>query len=159
MFRPLSVILVLVGGSVAAEPLADMQGTWRGSGFARETSDGPKEAVRCRINNAYADGTLVVKGQCVVPGRKIALSGEMKGKSGSDAVTGFWFNPDGLGSTRISGVQRDDLVAFTFSAKDPKTGENASQNVEWRVGPDNLRLRSSDRADPSIMMSDVSFTR
>lgn len=159
MFRPLSVVFVLTGGSAAAEPLADMQGTWRGSGFARETSDGPKEAVRCRIRNVFSDGKLVVSGQCVVPGRKIALAGEMKGKSGSDAVTGFWFNPDGLGSTRISGVQRDDLVAFTFSAKDPKTGVSVSQNVEWRVGPDSLRLRSSDRADPSIMMSDVRFTR
>ncbi|MEP5154933.1 hypothetical protein [Planktotalea sp.] len=159
MRRVLIASLLLSGGAVVAEPLAHMQGAWRGSGFARETPSGPKEAVRCRINNAFADGTLVVKGQCVVPGRKIALSGEMKGKSGSDTLTGFWFNPDGLGSTRISGVQRDDLVAFTFSAKDPKTGELVSQNVEWRVEAESLRLRSTDRADPSVLMSDVSFTR
>ncbi len=92
-------------------------------------------------------------------GQKITLSGEIRGKSGSDKISGHWFNPDGLGSVRISGVRRGDVVAFTFKAKDPETGDALAQNVEWRVGTDSLRLRATDRADAGIMLSDLTFAR
>jgi hypothetical protein len=157
MVRAVAVVFAALCGPALAEPLADMQGAWSGSGWARETPEGPKEAVRCRLKNIFSAGALTVSGRCVVPGRKITLAGEIKGKAGSENVTGHWFNPDGLGSTRISGVQSDDLVAFTFRAKDPETGTNIAQNVEWRVTGDGMRLRATDRADPSIMMSHITF--
>lgn len=161
MFRVLAVVFAVLCNSAVAGPLVDMQGAWSGSGWARETPAGPKEAVRCRLENTYDTRalTLTVSGRCVVPGRKIALAGEIKGKSGSEQITGHWFNPDGLGSVRISGVQRGDVVAFTFRAKDPKSGHDIAQNVEWRVTAVGLHWRSSDRADPSVMISDITFER
>ena len=157
MIRAVAVLAVL-GSPALSEPLADMHGTWRGSGWARETPDGPKETLRCRMSNSYASGALTVSGRCVIAGRKIALAGEIKGKSGSDKITGHWFNPGGLGSARISGLQGADVVAYTFRAKDPETGTDLAQNVEWRVQADRMRLRATDRANPSIMMSDIIFT-
>ncbi|MGB7316638.1 MAG: hypothetical protein WBC85_01590 [Planktotalea sp.] len=161
MFKALTVLLGLTGAPVMADALADMQGTWSGSGWAREAASGPKEAVRCRIKNSYDEGAraLSVSGRCVVPGRKIALAGEIKGNGGSAQISGHWFNPDGLGSVRISGLQQADLIAFTFRAKDPETGAVIAQNVEWRVSAQGLHLRATDRADPGVKMSDIAFTR
>lgn len=144
-----------------AEPLADMDGTWRGSGWARETQQGPKETIRCQITNSYDSAalTLTVSGQCVVPGRRLTISGTLLGSEGVERITGRWSNPDGIGSTRIVGIQRDSIVAFNFNATDPATGRNLAQNVEWRVSDGTLRLRSTDRSDPRIMMSDITFGR
>lgn len=157
MLRVLAAVLTAFGGPMVAEPLSEMQGAWSGSGWARETTTGPKEAVRCRLKNTYEAGALTVSGRCVVPGRKIALAGEIREIGGK--ISGHWFNPDGLGSVRISGVQQSDVIAFTFRAKDPETGADIAQNVEWRVMGDDLWLRATDRANPSIMMSDITFTR
>lgn len=163
MFLPrLTVLTVMVIGSMsAAEPLADMDGAWRGTGWARETPQGPQEVVRCQIQNEYDDAsqTLVLSGQCVVPGRRITMSGSLTGSVGGERITGRWFNPDGIGSVSVVGVQRDGIVAFNFTAIDPATGRNLAQNIEWRVSVNTLRLRSTDRNDPSIMMTDISFDR
>jgi len=78
---------------------------------------------------------------------------------GAEGITGRWSNPDGIGSVRIDGIQRDGIVAFNFNAADPATGRDLAQNVEWRVSDGALRLRSTDRSNPDIMMSDISFGR
>lgn len=151
--------IALFAAPAAADPLADMAGDWRGSGWARETISGPQEPVRCQITNRYEDGTLAVSGRCAVPGRKIALSGKIIGTQGSERITGQWFNPDGIGSTPIVGIQRKGVIAFNFAATDPATGHPVAQNVEWRITPDALHLRATDRADPSVQMSDVVFNK
>lgn len=159
MLRVLTIISAGLCSGAAAEPLADMQGAWSGSGWARETPEGPKEAVRCRMENTYEASVLTVSGRCVAAGQKLALAGEIKGKAASEQITGHWFNPGGLGFVRISGVRRGAVIAFTFAAKHPETGVDTAQNVEWRVELQGLRLRASDRADPRITMSDIAFTR
>lgn len=155
------LIALLAASAAGAEPLADMEGTWRGSGWARETPQGPQETVRCQITNSYdaATLTLTLSGQCVVPGRRLTVAGTLTGNDGAERITGRWSNPDGIGSARIMGIQRDDLVAFTFNATDPADGRDLAQNVEWRVNDGTLHLRSTDRDDPTIMMSDISFRR
>ncbi|WP_298861587.1 hypothetical protein [uncultured Sulfitobacter sp.] len=154
-----AMIIVLTAGAVAATPLADMDGTWRGAGWAKETVQGQKETVRCQIRNTYdyASGTLTLAGQCVVPGRRLNMSGMLQGSDTSEKIVGRWSNPDGIGSVRITGIQKEGIVAFTFSAKDPETGRDVAQNVEWRVSDGTLRLRSTDRKSPDIMLSDISF--
>ena len=160
MSKFLFAIVFLALASVgSAEPLAQMAGVWSGSGWARETKSGPKEALRCRLSNTFDAGVLTISGRCAVPSRKIALAGELRSTKNSERITGHWFNPDGLGSVSIVGVQRGDAVAFTFRAKDPKTQAEVAHNVEWRVTGDSLRMRSNDRAEPSIAMSDVTFIR
>lgn len=155
------LVAVLAAPVASADPLTDMQGTWRGGGWARETPQGPQETVRCTITNSYEEQTrtLTLSGKCVVPGRRLTISGILKGSADAERVTGRWFNPDGVGSTPIVGVQQDGIVAFNFSATDPATGQKLAQNVEWRVSDDALRLRSTDRNDPRIMMSDISFNQ
>lgn len=158
----ITVLIALLAGSAAtADPLEEMEGTWRGTGWARETPQGPQETVRCQVTNAHdaATLTLTLSGQCVVPGRRMTLSGTLTGAAGAEAISGRWSNPDGIGSTRIIGIQRDGLVAFTFNAPDPATGRDLAQNVEWRVSGDTLLLRSTDRDDPLVMMSDITFGR
>jgi len=155
------LIALAVASSAAAEPLADMSGSWKGSGWARETQQGPQETLRCQIRNSYDSValTLTVSGQCVVPGRRLSLSGTLVGSDNAERITGRWSNPDGVGSVRIVGIQRDGIVAFNFKATDPATGRALAQNVEWRVSDTTLRLRSTDRNDPSIMMSDITFSK
>lgn len=154
-------VFVLTGSTAVSEPLAEMEGAWKGSGWARETPDGPKETVRCQIRNSYdnASLTLTLKGHCVVPGRRLTLSGNIVGTDGTERITGRWSNPDGIGSARVVGIQRDNIVAFNFSAIDPNTGSNVAQNVEWRLSEGGLHLRSTDRQNPALMMSDISFNR
>ena len=148
-----------VGSAAAADPLADMEGSWRGSGWAREIQEGPKETVRCQINNSYDGVTLTLKlsGRCAVPGRKLTISGTLTGSKESEQITGRWSNPDGIGSVRVSGYQREGVVVFAFDTKDPSTGRDLAQNVEWRLSEGQLRLRSVDRNDPSLKISDISF--
>ena len=158
----LTYMIALVAASNAwSEPLAQMDGTWRGTGWARETQQGPQETVRCKITNNYDSSalTLTLSGQCVVPGRRLSISGTLTGSEGKERISGRWSNPDGIGSVRIVGVQRDGVVAFYFNAADPATGRNLAQNVQWRVSDGALRLRSTDRNDPNIMMSDITFSR
>ena len=161
LFNVAFLMALVTASAVLSEPLADMDGTWRGSGWARETAQGPQETVRCQIANTYDRSTLTLTlaGRCVVPGRKLTVSGILTGTQDSERITGRWSNPDGSGSARIVGLQRDGIVAFNFNAVDPATGRNLAQNVEWRVSDRTLRLRSTDRSDPSIMMSDITFDR
>lgn len=156
----MTFLTAMIAASAAlSEPLADMDGTWRGSGWAREIQQGPQETVRCQITNRYNTSalTLTLSGQCVVPGRKLTIAGKLTGSEDVGRITGRWSNPDGIGSVSIVGIQRDGIVAFNFSATDPATGRDLAQNVEWRVSDETLRLRSTDRSDPSIMMSDITF--
>lgn len=152
---------LIAASSLMADPLSEMDGTWRGTGWARQTPSGPQEALRCQIRNAYDQVTLTLtlSGECAVPGRRLKIAGLLTGTQGAEQITGRWSNPDGAGSVRITGLQRDPIVAFTFTAKDPETGRNLAQNVEWRLMDGTLRLRATDRDDPSIMMSDVSFAK
>lgn len=156
-----AILLCLAAGAAAADPLEQMGGTWRGAGWAKQTPQGPQETVRCKITNAYdvPSRTLTLSGQCVVPGQRLSISGTLTGSEGSERVTGRWSNPDGIGRVPVVGLQRDGIVAFNFSAIDPSTGQKVAQNVEWRVAAGALRLRSTDRADPSIMLSDISFSQ
>jgi len=159
LLRLAAMIFLTTGSMAAAGPLADMDGTWRGSGWARETPQGPQETLRCQITNTYdnASGNLTLSGQCAVPGRRLTISGTLTGTDGSERITGSWSNPDGIGSARVVGIQRGGIVAFNFSVIDPSTGRTVAQNVEWRVSDGALRLRSTDRRNPDIMMSDISF--
>lgn len=156
-----ALVMITAASAATADPLADMKGTWRGSGWAREIPQGPQETLRCQITNSYnsASFTLTLKGMCAVPGRRLTLAGTLTGSDGVERITGRWSNPDGIGATRVVGVQRNGIVAFNFSAVDPATGRNIAQNVEWRVSDNSLRLRATDRKDPRIMMSDITFSR
>jgi hypothetical protein len=157
----MTALAVLAATPATADSLSQMGGTWQGTGWARETPQGPQETLRCRITNTYdaATLTLTLKGLCAVPGRRIDIGGRLSGTQGSTQVSGRWSNPDGIGSVPVSGLQRDGLVAFTFAATEIATGRDLAQNVEWRVSEGELRLRSTDRADPTIHMSDISFSR
>lgn len=152
---------LVMASAAGADPLPDMAGAWKGTGWARETRDGPQETVRCQLTNSFdsASLTLTLAGRCAVPGRKLTMSGKLQGAAQSERITGRWFNPDGIGSAPVVGVQRGGIVAFNFNATDPATGRKLAQNVEWRVAKGSLRLRSTDRDDPSIMMSDITFTK
>lgn len=159
---PLSkvVALLFMATAASADPLARMQGEWRGAGWAKQTLEGPEETIRCRLSNTYdpTQDSLQIEGQCVVPGRRLSVSGMLRGTEGAERITGRWSNPDGIGSVAILGVRRDNIVAFNFSAIDPATGGRVAQNVEWRVADGTLRLRSSDRQNPDVIMSDIAFT-
>lgn len=156
----LAALVACISSPIVAQPLPAMEGTWRGSGWAKQTPDGPQETVRCQITNTYDSNTITLslKGRCAVPGRKLTVAGKLTGAQNSERITGRWFNPDGIGSVPITGAARVDSVAFTFRARDPDTGRSLAQNVEWRVTADTLTLRSSDRAK-GTMMSDIAFTK
>lgn len=161
MFRGLIVALITAASSAPADTLAQMEGTWRGAGWAKETLQGPQETVRCQITNSYdaQSLTLTLTGQCVVPGRRLAVNGTLKGKDGTERITGSWSNPDGIGSAPVVGFQRGNIVAFNFNTIDLATGRKVAQNVEWQLVEADLRLRSTDRNHADVMMSDISFTR
>ena len=157
MLRCLSLIFVLLSGPAFAQALEQMQGQWTGSGWARETLSSPREVVRCRLKNTYEAGVLALKGRCVAAGRKLTLSGEMHSKGSSERITGHWFNPDGLGSVRITGAQSQSAVAFTLQANDPDTGAKLTRKITWRVTSDGLDFRASDPAGPNAIMSEITF--
>ncbi len=142
-----------------ADPLPDMAGVWTGSGWARQTPGGAKEAVRCRLTNTYnaAARRLEIDGQCAVPGKRLTIGGALiEGDAGR--VRGFWSNPDGPGRTQISGQTQGDAVYFTFRAKEPGTGRDVSQIVTWRAAGGALSFGAVTRADRADM-SKIEFSR
>lgn len=155
------IAMLVLAPTAHAGPLADMAGSWRGSGWAKQTAQDPRETIRCQINNTFdaAQLKLTMSGVCAVPGRKLTLSGTLTGTPNAPRITGRWSNPDGLGSVRVVGVENKDIVAFTFSTLDLETGREISQNVEWRVSETALHLRSGDRNDTDIMLSDITFRK
>ena len=157
----MTLFILLSAAAGSAEPLADMAGTWSGSGWARETVTGPQETLRCQLSNHYdpAEKTLTLAGQCIVPGRRLSIAGTLSSTEGSERITGQWTNPNGVGRARVAGIQRDGIVACNFSALDPQTGRQVAQNIEWRIAGDALRLRATDRSNPDRMMADISFAQ
>ena len=157
--RATLALFLLLSASASANTLAALNGAWSGGGWARETPDRAQEALRYRLKNTYEANVLTASGRCVESGRKISLSGELKSEVGSDKISGHWSNPDGLGAVQIIGVQRDGILAFLVRAKDPETGREIAQYVEWRIDGASAHLRAFDRANPSLIMSDICFTR
>jgi hypothetical protein len=157
----IALVFALPTGFASADTLPALAGDWTGSGTAREVPEAEPDAIRCRITNTYAPERLelTMSGMCVAAGRRLDLSGTIRASDDSAAISGRWSNPDGLGNVRIAGHSGEDFVAFTYSAKDPDTGRQLDQNVELRLVGDGFRMRSVDRADRSISMSDITFTR
>lgn len=160
--RGLILALALALPTIAsADPFAGLAGDWSGSGTVRETPQGPLEQVRCRISNNHdaSRGHLTMKGLCVLAGKRLTVAGTLNKAADGRAVTGVWTNPDGPGDVPVSGHAGEDFIAFTYRADDPVSGRALDQNVELRVLDDGFRLRSVDRADRSISMSDITFAR
>ncbi|APE44478.1 hypothetical protein BOO69_14440 [Sulfitobacter alexandrii] len=156
-----AIVLAVLATAAAADPLADMAGAWQGSGWARQTPQGPQETVRCRIENRYDEdaGELSINGRCAVPGRQLTLAGRLSSRDGSDRVSGRWFNPDGIGSVPVTGRTTDHGLRMTFSASDPDTGADISQAATWELTGDGLTLRSVHTGQPEVGMADLTFSR
>ena len=159
MFRIACLLTLLLAPALSAEPLVQMQGNWTGSGWAREAPENPKEALRCRLKNTFDAGVLKVKGRCAASGRKVTLSGELRSKTGTDQITGHWFNPDGVGSVRLKGSQNKSSIAFTLHTNDLETGVEIARKIEWHITPEGLRLRATDYNSPKTLLSDITFMR
>lgn len=155
------LLIALAATPTLANPLEALQGAWTGTGTAREVPEAEMDALRCRITNTYDDARLelTMSGMCVTSGRRLNLSGTIRAAADSAAISGQWSNPDGLGEVRIFGHAGEDFVAFTYNAKDPATGRQLDQNVELRLVGDTFLMRSVDRADRSVAMSDLTFSR
>lgn len=155
----LSVLLACLTAPASADLLPDMAGTWSGGGWARQTADGPQEAVRCRLENAWEEARSRprMRGTCAVPGRRFAIDGALA-MDADDAVRGFWSNPDGPGRTGNAGRIQGEAAYFTFSAKRPGTGEQIAQIITWRLDVGQLTLVSTDRLSDSIMAR-IDFAR
>ena len=152
-------MLMFAPFAATADPFQAMSGKWSGSGWARKTTDGPQEATRCRLTNSYSATALELrfKGKCVAAGEKLTLSGKVTRNPADASIQGLWSNPDGLGQVKITGRHGADFILFTYRAKDPDTGQPIAQNVEWRIVDGQLQLRSVDRDQPNILMSEIFF--
>lgn len=155
----LAALLIGIATPALTDPLADMAGGWSGSGIARKSADAPEEAVRCRLDNTWEteNSRLRIRGRCAVPGRSFEVHGALA-RRGDGRLRGFWSNPDGPGQTSISGRVEDQKVEFTFSAKDPATGEDVSQIVRWTLEGDVLRFVSWHRVE-GVIMADITLER
>ncbi len=158
-FRELSLLLVLAGTPLIADPLPELAGEWSGSGTAREVPGSAEEAVRCRLSNEWQEDRrrLRVRGRCAVPGRTFEIDGALK-EEDDDRLSGFWRNPDGPGQTSISGRVDSETVQFAFSAKHPRTGRDLSQIITMQMAAGTLRYSSRSRVDKSAM-ADIEFRR
>lgn len=156
----LTAACIFLASPALSDPLQDMAGTWRGTGWAKRTADSAQEPVKCRLKNTYDASArrITVAGKCVVPGRKIDMAGHIEAKK-SGTATGRWFNPDGLGSTKLTGTYTNGRILFSFRVKDPKDDTIVSQSIEWTTTSDSLRMRSADTSAPDVPMADIRFTR
>lgn len=151
----LLTIMALLGALPAvADPLSGMDGSWTGTGWAKERPDDPRERVRCRLKNNYKESgdKIVVVGLCAAPGRRVQVEGSMR-RSTHGAIDGFWYNPDGVGRSRIEGNINGMTVTFKVDRKDIK------RIVSWQLKGSQLHLKTLDGEDQSKVLADIVFKR
>lgn len=124
------------------DPLARLQGSWKGEGWARQKTSTAPEMVRCRIENSYYRSSmkLVVEGRCAVPGRRFNLTGSVSRKADGQSYSGRWSNPFGAGAASVTGTQSGKRITLRFSAPHPDTGKKAAHLMQWDIESDGFSL-------------------
>lgn len=160
--RAAFVLLLLappISPSLAADQLAMLRGEWSGTGWAKRTTDGPRETVRCRVSSKYSPPArrLLVTGKCAVPGRKFNLRGVVSSEVDGGAIRGSWANPFGAGSASVSGSQSGNRVTLDFRAPHPDTKEDVPQQMEWTIGDRAFSITT--KLGDGEVMSELKFGR
>ena len=156
---PLIMLAMPAPSALSADLLAALGGAWTGTGWAKRTTDGPREAVRCRISNRYhAPGRrLVVTGKCAVPGRKFNLTGTVSSTVDGGPIRGRWSNPFGAGSASVEGHQSGNRVFLDFRAPHPDTKEKVAQQMEWLLADNAFSITT--RLHDGQIISELKFAR
>lgn len=156
----MTALLILCATTAGAEtPLSRMAGDWTGSGWARKTQNHPAERIRCRVSNTY-DATLMqltVEGRCAVAGRQIPMTGTLRQTDAGGQLAGDWDVPTDIGSTTVAGRVDDTSVAITLAATAPGSGQDITQVLRWTVEGEKMLLQSTLVADPTLVMSEITF--
>ena len=138
-----------------------MTGDWTGKGWAKQTARGPREAIRCRIQNSYIDESrqLVVKGFCAVPGKRLKMNGTMSSQIDSNNIDGRWSNPFGQGSIAVSGIETNSSIILNITARDPETLKKSEQKMHWTPVANGLDLKTLLTDKKQTQISELTFER
>ncbi len=158
-FVPLLVLAMQASPVPAADQLAALGGQWTGTGWAKRTTNGPRETVRCRISGKYVlpGRQLFVTGKCAVPGRKFNLKGTVSSEVDGGTIRGRWSNPFGAGSASVRGRQSGNRVFLDFRAPHPDTKEKVLQQMEWQIADNAFAITT--RLHDGQVMSELKFSR
>jgi len=170
MRRLLPALAVLAGiaGALSGSParaddlLAKMEGSWTGSGTAREEVDAPAEPVRCRIQNSYDGGAqrLAVSGRCAASGRAVNVRGHLRAGSSAGSYFGEWTNPFGGDPLQLSGRRAGNTISFRYSTRDPKSNSLVRGTIVWRLSNDHVTLQTYRMSGgQSVLVGRVRFRR
>ncbi|MBD2840998.1 hypothetical protein IB285_01880 [Erythrobacter sp. KMU-140] len=148
-------------GAASKIPLSEIEGQWRGDGWAVREEGGTKEGVRCRMKTRYQSGSrrLNISGKCAATSGTYTLLGHIKDYPSTDRVTGRWVNPRGVGVVNIAGNRSGNRLTFFYEAKDKETKEKVRYKTVWDLSGDGFSLSTGVGGGSNDELGKITFRR
>ncbi|MCK7614771.1 hypothetical protein [Roseibium sediminicola] len=123
-------VLLMCRACMADAFLERLSGQWSGGGWARQTPEAPREAVRCRLSfiPKGSSGSLEVTGKCAGAGSQSQVSARLT-PLGNGLYRATW-SAAGWRLDHMSGRRSGDRLLFRWSSQEG----NATEVVTGEFG-------------------------
>lgn len=152
---PLSLAAGLLGLVVTIMPshaddlLSAMEGSWSGSGQARNAPEAQTEPLRCRLSNSFLEQgeRLTLSGRCATPGQTTTVEGWIEPVSASGSYRGEWMDLFGGGTVAFTGSSNGNTISTQYTRTDPDTGQPVAGWTVWNIDETGLTVQNYSQSD------------
>lgn len=153
---------ILSAADAIAEPVSPfLDASWAGTGVFRETTDGPVQNGRCRVETVVTLGqeALNLTGQCagVAASTKVLLKLERRGENRIAAVFRLWAWDREI---QFVGVESDGVIRMTGREPMQLNGSafDSALEINWSQGPGfSMEFAVSTGSGPDVELLSMQF--
>lgn len=158
---PLAAALIFsAGAGVSAQPIGDITGQWKGSGFVQKDEKANKMNVRCEVTGDQTGENLAFDGKCramLVLSRDIGADIVRQGDAYTGTYVGSLSGPAKLDGTRVS----PDRIELEMTFQRVVNGDDKAVMTIETSGDNQFSIITRDRMNngETITTSSVTFQR
>jgi len=162
LFRvPMIVVFLLLmcRPGMADAFLERLAGEWSGGGWARQTPEAAREAIRCRLTfvTEGPKGALVVKGRCAGASARSQVSARMT-PLGDDRYRATW-SAGGQRLDHMSGRRSGNRLLFRWSYQEGSAAGIATGDFELTLAGDSLSLKTRQTSPKPAEIGELKLQR
>jgi len=158
---PLIVVFLLLmcRPGLADTFLQQLVGEWRGGGWARQTADSAREAVRCRLSivSKGATETVVVTGKCAGASARSQVSARLT-SLGNDRYRATW-SAAGRRLDHMSGRRRGNGLLFRWSYQEGSATEVVTGDFGLTLSGRILSLKTTQTTPKTAEIGELELRR